>query len=245
MTTIYVPDEFYSPITGELMNDPVSEPEGHTYERSAITKWLSKNNTSPLTRNELAINMLKPNISLKKSIDSIKDKLSEEQLKIKSKLLDEDLKEFHKTLEGVDIKSSIKDNNLIISTYVPNIETRPPVDIVLCLDISGSMGTDAPVKGNDGSSTSYGISVLSLTISAAKTILKTLNEKDNITIVTYSTQSDILFTDIKCTNDNKQTIENELDNLKPTGTTNMWDGIKTSLDQLKKYSPKDKLKVIF
>ena len=226
------------------MKDPVSEPEGHTYERSAITKWLSKNNTSPLTRNNLILSDLKENKSLKKSIDSIKDKLSEEQLKIKSKLMEEDLKEFHKTLEGIDIKSSIKDNNLIISTYVPNIETRPPVDIVLCLDISGSMGTDAPVKGNDGSSTSYGISVLSLTISAAKTILKTLNEKDNITIVTYSTVADILFTDVNCSNDNKQTIERELDNLKPTGTTNMWDGIKTSLDQLKKYSPKDKLKVI-
>ena len=26
---------------------------------------------------------------------------------------------------------------------------------------------------------------------------------------------------------NKQNIETELDNLKPTGTTNMWDGIKT------------------
>ena len=43
MTTIFVPDDFYCPITGELMNDPVSEPAGHTYEKSAITKWLSKN----------------------------------------------------------------------------------------------------------------------------------------------------------------------------------------------------------
>ena len=67
--------------------------------------------------------------------------------------------------------------------------------LFLCLDISGSMGTDAPVKGNDGFSMSYGISVLSLTISAAKTILKTLNDKDNITIVTYSTEANILFTD--------------------------------------------------
>ena len=85
--------------------------------------------------------------------------------------------------------------------------------MVLCLDISGSMGTDAPVKGGDGSSTSYGISVLSLTVSAAKTILKTLNEKDNITIVTYSTEANILFTDCDCSDINKATIETELDNL--------------------------------
>ena len=43
MATIFVPNEFYCPITGDLMKDPVSEPEGHTYERDAIMKWLSKN----------------------------------------------------------------------------------------------------------------------------------------------------------------------------------------------------------
>ena len=244
MTTIFVPDDFYCPITGNLMSDPVSEPDGHTYERYAIIKWLSKNNTSPMTRGGLCVRSLKENIALKKSIDSIREKLSEEQLKKKSKLLEEDLKVFNQSLEGVEVKTSIKDNHLIVSTYVPNVETRPPVDMVLCLDISGSMGSDAPVKGGDGSSTSYGITVLSLTISAAKTILKTLNEKDNVTIVTYSTEAKILFTDCECNNTNKDTIETESDNLRPTGTTNMWAGIKKSLDVLKYNSPKDKLKVI-
>jgi len=244
MTTIFVPDDFYCPITGNLMSDPVSEPDGHTYERYAIIKWLSKNNTSPMTRGGLCVRSLKENIALKKSIDSIREKLSEEQLKKKSKLLEEDLKVFNQSLEGVEVKTSIKDNHLIVSTYVPNVETRPPVDMVLCLDISGSMGSDAPVKGGDGSSTSYGITLLSLTISAAKTILKTLNEKDNITIVTYSTEANILFTDCECIDINKETIETDLDNLKPTGTTNMWAGIKKSLDVLKFNSPKDKLKVI-
>ena len=40
MSAIFVPNEFYCPITGELMKDPVTEPEGHTYEREAIMKWL-------------------------------------------------------------------------------------------------------------------------------------------------------------------------------------------------------------
>ena len=74
------------------MNDPVSEPEGHTYERSAITKWLSKNNTSPMTRNGLNINLLKPNISLKKVLIQLKINYHKKQLKIKSKLLEEDVK---------------------------------------------------------------------------------------------------------------------------------------------------------
>ena len=244
MSTIFVPHEFYCPITGELMKDPVSEPDGHTYERDAIMKWLYKSNTSPLTRNALVESDLKPNISMKKSIESIKDKLSEDQLKINSQIMDFELKEFNDVLNDISMKASVRNNVLFVKTDVPNVEQRPPVDIVLCIDISGSMGADAPLKGNDGKSTSYGISVLSLTVSAAKTILKTLNDKDNISIVTYSSVAEELFIDMECTNENKKNIELGLDNLNPTNTTNIWDGLKTSLDILRLNSPPNKLKVI-
>ena len=244
MATIFVPDDFYCPITGDLMKDPVSEPDGHTYERNAIEKWIMKNGTSPMTRKNIKVSDLKPNLTLKKSIESIKDKLSSEQLKINSKIVDVELKKFNDVLDNITMKASVKDNLLFINTDVPNVECRPPVDIVLCIDVSGSMGTDAPVKGGDGKSTSYGISVLSLTVSAAKTILNTLEEKDNISIVTYTDKAETLFTDCSCTNDNKETIICELDRLTPKCSTNIWDGLKTSLDILRLNSPPNKLKVI-
>ena len=245
MTTIFVPEDFYCPITGELMNDPVSEPDGgHTYERSAIEKWIMKNGTSPITRKILGVDDLKSNIILKKSIDSIREKISEEQLKIESRIVDSEMKVFTDTLKDTTIKASQKDNNLLIKVDVPNVDKRPPVDVVLCIDVSGSMGTDAPVKGNDGKSTSYGISVLSLTVAAAKTILKTLGEEDNISIVTYTGEADTLFTDCPCSEQNKATIEAELDRLTPQNTTNIWDGLKTSLDILRLNSPPNKMKVI-
>ena len=245
MATIFVPEDFYCPITGELMNDPVSEPDGgHTYERSAIDKWIMKNGTSPMTRKILGVDDLKSNIILKKSIDSIREKISEEQLKIESRIVDSEMKVFTDTLKDTTIKASQKDNNLLIKVDVPNVDKRPPVDVVLCIDVSGSMGTDAPVKGNDGKSTSYGISVLSLTVAAAKTILKTLTEEDNISIVTYTDKADTLFTDCPCTEQNKSTIETELDRLEPRYTTNIWDGLKTSLDILRLNSPPNKMKVI-
>jgi Mg-chelatase subunit ChlD len=244
MATIFVPNEFYCPITGDLMKDPVSEPDGHTYERDAIMKWLSKNMTSPMTRKPLYKKDMKDNISMKKSIESIKDKLSEDQLKIDSKILDVELKKFNDVLNDITMKASVRDNILFIKTDVPLVEHRPPVDIVLCIDISGSMGSDAPVKGNDGKSTSFGISVLSLTVAAAKTILKTLNEKDNISIVTYSEVANELFTNIPCNNENKVKVSEGLDSLKPTNTTNIWNGLKTSMDCLRINSPPNKLKVI-
>ena len=43
-------DEFACPITYELIHDPVIAADGHTYDRSAIQRWLSKHDTSPKVR---------------------------------------------------------------------------------------------------------------------------------------------------------------------------------------------------
>ena len=37
------------------------------------------------------------------------------------------------------IKASQIDKNLLIKIDVPNVDNTPPVDIVLCIDVSGSM----------------------------------------------------------------------------------------------------------
>jgi hypothetical protein len=63
------PDEFLCPITLTLMSDPVIGGDGHTYERAAITQWLRTNPHSPMTRQPLAVNSLKPNYALKSAIE--------------------------------------------------------------------------------------------------------------------------------------------------------------------------------
>ena len=71
MATIFVPDDFYCPITGDLMKDPVSEPDGHTYERNAIEKWIMDKGTSPMTRKNIKVSDLKPNLTLKNTNSGI------------------------------------------------------------------------------------------------------------------------------------------------------------------------------
>jgi hypothetical protein len=39
---------FRCPITHELMTDPVIDPDGNSYERSAIENWLKQHATSPI-----------------------------------------------------------------------------------------------------------------------------------------------------------------------------------------------------
>ena len=58
------------PITAELFEDPVLLVEdGHTYERSAVTAWLEKHDTSPMSGAALATKTLAPNIRARQQAD--------------------------------------------------------------------------------------------------------------------------------------------------------------------------------
>ncbi|CAA2955896.1 U-box domain-containing 44-like [Olea europaea subsp. europaea] len=67
---------FYCPITQEVMVDPVETPSGHTFERSAIEKWLAEQDghLCPLTSTPLDTSMLRPNKTLRQSIEEWKDR---------------------------------------------------------------------------------------------------------------------------------------------------------------------------
>ena len=63
-------DEFFGicPITQEYMKNPVLCPSGHYYEKSAIIEWIQKNNTDPMTREKLTVDMLIEDEEYKKKI---------------------------------------------------------------------------------------------------------------------------------------------------------------------------------
>ncbi len=46
---VETPKEFICPITLEIMGDPVVLADGFSYERQAITEWMSSNRISPMT----------------------------------------------------------------------------------------------------------------------------------------------------------------------------------------------------
>jgi hypothetical protein len=56
--------DWICPISFKVMVDPVVAKDGHSYERSEISKWLQNNNTSPLDRSEIDLNLY-TNIALK------------------------------------------------------------------------------------------------------------------------------------------------------------------------------------
>ena len=52
------------PITQAVMREPVVASDGHTYERSALMRWMETNDTSPMT-NEKITNLIVPNYNLR------------------------------------------------------------------------------------------------------------------------------------------------------------------------------------
>lgn len=56
---------FICPITQQIMVDPVTIQDGNSFERAAISEWLSKNNTSPIDRSEITDKRLYSNTNLK------------------------------------------------------------------------------------------------------------------------------------------------------------------------------------
>lgn len=62
------PAQFLCPITGEVMNDPVTTADGHTFERAAIERWLQAHDTSPMTGATLAHTQLAPALAIRQLI---------------------------------------------------------------------------------------------------------------------------------------------------------------------------------
>lgn len=71
-------DEEYGicPITLEYMNIPVLAPSGNYYEKSAILDWLKRNNTDPLSREFLSVELLIEDNNYKQKIIEYRKKFN-------------------------------------------------------------------------------------------------------------------------------------------------------------------------
>ena len=65
------PKNFLCPITQSLLEDPVIWVDGHTYERTAIARWLRTRDTSPMTGERFrgAREVLLPNHAMRSQVE--------------------------------------------------------------------------------------------------------------------------------------------------------------------------------
>jgi hypothetical protein len=63
-----IPEHFLCPITRDLMISPVTATDGHTYEKSAIIRWITTHSTSPVAGTQLPSCIIIPNFTMRSQI---------------------------------------------------------------------------------------------------------------------------------------------------------------------------------
>lgn len=216
------------------------DPEGNTYEKSAILQWLNNNNTSPITRTNLLPYQLHVNRALKDAITEFLQRnniiIDGDQQHITIQPVEITITQFDDsdkvsiTTESYKNDSSLNETYLGINLNIVDGTEPVPVDIVVVMDISGSMCSAATVE-QGGQQIDVGFSVLDITKHAIKTVIESMDSNDRISIVTYSNNAKVISTMTVTTSQNKEMLKNKVQSINTDGATNLWDGIKTGLNQ--------------
>ena len=215
-----MPNGFYCPILHTLMEDPyITKISGISYEKTAIMEWLTKNNTCPITRIPLTLEMLQPNRALKDSIETIKAQFGDAIVK---KIC---------VSESITNVTSIYDgNDLMVSVKIPDVLHRTSKELCIAIDTSGSTGVNVTILNEQGSSETYNLTILDLLIHAAKTLINCLENYDYLSIVSYSTHAKIVIERKLMTDTNKKLAIDAVENMYAEGCTNIWDALDTSIE---------------
>ena len=193
---IQVPDECYCPITGDLMSNPVMDKEGISAEKDEYEKWVRTSGNS-LSRTPLQVSDLRPNIGLKNLIEQLRPFIKKEQMK-----------------KIIDTTKLMEMNNL-----------NKKLNIIMCIDNSGSMDNEAIAKDIHGNTESIGSTILDLVVQSCKMFISNLEDGNIITIITYSNNATILVDTTIINENNKKNTFKVLDTLRTGGITNMWKGM--------------------
>ncbi|XP_015577365.1 U-box domain-containing protein 24 [Ricinus communis] len=138
---------FYCPITQDVMVNPVETSSGQTFERSAIEKWLADgNNICPLTMTPIDTSVLRPNRTLRQSIEEWKDRNTMITItSLKSKLMSEEEEEVLQCLGQLEDLCEQRDQHrewVLLENYIPiliqllgarNRDIRNHALVILCI----------------------------------------------------------------------------------------------------------------
>eukprot|EP00729_Bicosta_minor_P013066 gene13066-5709_t len=240
------------PITGEVMDDPVMDKEGNSYEREAITRWLETSLTSPVTRTPLSVGDLVPNRSLKSSIEERKAQVGGGSTTgaaaataagggaAAAASATQEPAVVHDAPADLNFQSTATGEEVTVMLQVvpPSGPSRVPMDVCCVIDTSGSMcsAAKAPDMGDnpDAVAEDDGLSLLDVVKHAVSTLTMSLGPDDRMSIVSYSSTAVTHCELLSLTASGQARIKAVSALLKPEGRTNLWEGVRHGLETLKR-----------
>mmetsp|Transcript_27846 Transcript_27846/g.86701 ORF Transcript_27846/g.86701 Transcript_27846/m.86701 type:complete len:714 (-) Transcript_27846:52-2193(-) len=110
---------------------------------------------------------------------------------------------------------------------------RTPSDICCIVDVSGSMGDEAMLKTESGDTSGHGLSVLDVVKHSLKTIIMNLADSDRLALVAFSNNAETVFDLTAMDGGGRDSTQRQLEQLQPSGMTNLWAGLKSGIELLK------------
>jgi Mg-chelatase subunit ChlD len=212
-----IPNEFLCPINLSIMKDPAIAPDGHTYERAAITEWLQNNTVSPLTRQQMSASQLRSNHALRQTIEHW---VAAHPLALAT---------VAPTFKDVPLSLTAKKYAIGAASFV-HVEVsatgpaeRQPIVFIAIVDNSGSMGEEA--SGGDGAE-SFGFTRLDLVKHTINTIAAILGPQDQIAIVSFSTAARVVLPPTQIDDAGRSKVSAAVATIQPDSQTNIYDGIR-------------------
>jgi hypothetical protein len=192
--------------------DPVMDECGCNFEYTAIVKWLEDHSTCPLTRQSILKINLRPNRMLRLMCESAKNDDKDDGDDDEKKWID---------LNPLVWAVQANDDGLTstVSVSAPDVEKAFPIDVVIVLDCSASMGANPSPEDRT-------TSILDVAIHAVRTVARTLRSCDRLGLVTYSTNAKL---EVALSSPRPQMLDSVLLNISSTGRTNIWGGLECAL----------------
>ena len=224
------------PITGEPMKEPMVDPEGVSYEKEAILEWLSRNSTSPITRNVLRPDQLVPNRALRDLLDELND---EEKLEDSDPVNDFNIgralteaPHYEASLKTTSAKIQNSRYGLVqVSVSDDQSSQHLSSEVVCVIDVSYSMDDAATMHGD--SEGAAGLSLLDIVKHATKTVIETLTDTDKLAVVSYADSAKVVLPFMKMTKENRAKATAAVESLQTRGSTNIWDGLLKAMDLIR------------
>jgi len=194
------------------MQDPYIDTDGNSYEKSVIMDWLRIKHISPMTRNALEPHQLVPNRALREMIEQF-------------------VKDHPEAVANYDAGNgtSLASNLDAMDTTSPSRLNRKPLILFALIDNSGSMALSCgEVKGTE----SDGYSRLDVVKHTLNTIITALTPEDQVCIIKFHTVAKIFHPLTYMSEQNQKAVIEMLKRLEPENQTNIWDGIRTAIDEI-------------